>query len=193
MNRWRLALVRLLETFWLGSAIFLMAFAAPAAFKAAGGPSAAANVVGAMLDRWHYISLVVPVLLLLLNLRAGRSSIVAFLTVATFIAASQGMIDLKVRALSAASLVPISSLASNDPVRKAFNSLHGMSMMLLLFQVLLGILVVTVGALTSWREQLGVAVVNVPEPAVATEAVDEKGLPDEGEVVPSAGSEDLFH
>jgi len=191
MNRWRLALVRLLESFWLGSAIFLMAFAAPAAFKAAGGPSAAASVVGAMLDRWHYISLVVPVLLLLLNLRAGRSAIIALLTVTTFVAASQGMIDLKVRALAAASIVPISSLASNDPVRKAFMSLHGMSMMLLLFQIILGILIVTVGALTSWREQLGVAVIEVPEPA--SEAVAGNVTPDEVATPPSDGSEDLFH
>lgn len=192
MNRWRLALVRLLESFWLGSAIFLMAFAAPAAFRAAGGPSAAASVVVAMLDRWHYISLVVPVLLLLLNLRAGRSSIIALLTVTTFVAASQGMIDLKVRALAAASLVPISSLASNDPVRKAFMSLHGMSMMFLLFQIILGILIVTLGALTSWREQMAISVkpeVPAPEPGVEAERAPEADV----ETTPSAGSDDLFH
>ncbi len=185
MNRWRLALVRLLESFWLGSAIFLMAFAAPAAFRAAGGPSAAASVVVAMLDRWHYISLVVPVLLLLLNLRAGRSSIIALLTVTTFVAASQGMIDLKVRALAAASLVPISSLASNDPVRKAFMSLHGMSMMFLLFQIILGILIVTLGALTSWREQMAISVkpeVPATEPGVEAERAPEADV----ETTPSA-------
>jgi uncharacterized membrane protein len=167
MNRWRLALIRLLEAFWLGSAIFLMAVAAPAAFRAAGGPSSAADVVGAMLNRWHYIALAVPVVLLLLNLRAGRGSIVALLTIATFAAASQGMIDLKAQMIRAASVVPISSLAANDPTRRSFMMLHGLSMGVLLLQVILAILIVTLGALTSWREQLGLpAAPVVPMPRV---------------------------
>ena len=141
-----------------------------------------------MLDRWHYLGLLLPVLLLVLNLRAGRSSIIALLTVATFVAASQGMIDLKVRALRAASIVPISSLDATDPVRKAFMSLHGTSMLMLLLQVFLAVLVVTVGALTSWREQLGVAVVEVPEPAPVDENVTNVDVSR-----PSDGSADLFH
>ena len=119
---------------------------------------------------------------------------VTLLTVTTFVAASQGMIDLKVRALAAASLVPISSLAATDPVRKAFMSLHGMSMMFLLFQIILGILIVTVGALTSWREQLGVATVTpVPDGSANTPAVETDAPDPVVETSPSAGSDDLFH
>jgi len=42
----------------------LLAIAAPAAFRAAGSPTTAANVVGAMLDGWHYIAIALPVILL---------------------------------------------------------------------------------------------------------------------------------
>jgi hypothetical protein len=150
----RLALVRLLETMWLGGAIFLVTVAAPAAFKAAGGPSAAADVVGVMLNRWHYIALVIPVLLLLLNLRAGRPLVVALLTVVIFFAALQGMVDLRARSIRLSSAVPVSSLEPDHPVRRQFGRLHGMSMMLLAAQILGGIGIVAAGAYTSWREQM---------------------------------------
>ena len=166
MSSGRLALVRLLETFWLGSAIFLVAVAAPAAFRAAGGPSAAADVVGAMLNRWHYIALVVPVLLLVLNLRAGRPIVVALLTVTIFLASLQGMVDLRARSLRLASAVPISSLEPTHPLRRQFGRLHGLSMMLLAAQILGGIAIVGAGAFTSWREQMREAGVSPSTPAV---------------------------
>lgn len=166
MSAGRLALVRLLEAFWLGSAIFLVTVAAPAAFRGAGGPSAAADVVGLMLTRWHYIALVVPVILLLLNLRRGRSLVVALLTLVIFFAAMQGMVDLRARALRVSSVVPISSLEPAHPVRRQFGRLHGFSMMLLAAQIVGGMAIVAAGAFTSWREQMGevVPVATIPAP-----------------------------
>jgi hypothetical protein len=118
--------------------------AASAAFRAAPNPTAAADVVGAMLARWHYIALAAPLALFALGLRHARRFVLVMLFVALLFAAAQVFVDLRIRAMRASSPVPISSLDRNDPVRRRFGALHGVSMVLLLLQTASAALVVAV-------------------------------------------------
>lgn len=120
---------------WLGSAFFLM-LAASAAFRASPNATAAADVVGAMLARWHYIALAAPLALFALTLRHSRRFTLIVLFVALLLAAGQVFVDLRIRAIRMSSPVSISSLERNDPVRKRFGALHGVSMLLLLLQAI---------------------------------------------------------
>ena len=126
-------LTRLLAALWLGSAFFLM-LAASAAFRAVPNPTAAADVVGAMLSRWHYIALAAPLLLFGLELRHPRRLVLIVLFAAIVLAAAQVFVDLRIRSIRGSSVVPVSELAKEDPVRRRFGALHGASMMLLLLQ-----------------------------------------------------------
>ncbi len=110
--------------------------AASAAFRAAPDATTAADVVGAMLTRWHYIALAAPLLLFALELRKSRRFVLIMLFVALLIAAAQVVIDLRIRTIRMMSPVPISSLDRNHPVRKRFGALHGASMLLLLAQTI---------------------------------------------------------
>ncbi|HEX6973797.1 MAG TPA: hypothetical protein VF147_05310 [Vicinamibacterales bacterium] len=129
------ALRRLVAALWLGSAVFLM-LAASAAFRAAPNPTAAADVVGAMLARWHYIALAAPLILFALELRNGRKLVLSLLFVGLLFAAGQAFVDLRIRGIRASSPIAISSLDRNDPVRRRFGALHGVSMALLLLQAI---------------------------------------------------------
>lgn len=124
---------RLIAALWFGSGCFLM-LAASAAFRAAGDPAVAANVVGSMLNRWHYIALLAPLILFVLELRRVRRLTLVVLFVAIVLAATQAFVDLRIRAIRAASPVAISSLERSDPVRRQFGMLHGLSSFLLLLQ-----------------------------------------------------------
>ncbi|HEX7192708.1 MAG TPA: DUF4149 domain-containing protein [Thermoanaerobaculia bacterium] len=121
---------------WLGSGAFLLAVAAPAAFRAAGNPTIAANVVGAMLGAWHYISIALPVILLALEWRRARAVMVVILFAGVVFGATQIAVDLRIRALRESSIIPISSLPHTDPIRRRFGALHGISSILLLAQVI---------------------------------------------------------
>lgn len=136
---------RLIAALWLGSAFFLM-LSAQAAFRAAGNTSIAADVVGAMLTRWHYIALAAPLALFALELRRARPLILVVLFVAIVLAATQSFVDLRIRSIRASSPVPISSLDRTDPVRRRFGALHGMSMALLLAQTIVAAGVVLAGS-----------------------------------------------
>jgi hypothetical protein len=129
-------ITRLIHAFWLGSGAFLIAVAAPAAFRAAGNPTAAANVVGAMLNRWHYIALFAPLLLLALEWRRARVIVLSIIFLAVVLAAAQAMVDLRIRNIREKTPIPISQLSRHDPLRKQFGMLHGISSLLLLGQVL---------------------------------------------------------
>ena len=121
---------------WFGGGAFLLVAAAPAAFSAA--PSAmAADVVGAMLTRWHYLALIAPLILLGLQWRQPRVWMFAVLFAALLLAAGEATIDVRIRAMRVASPVPISSLPRQHPLRHRFGLLHGVSSILLLGQVLL--------------------------------------------------------
>lgn len=126
---------------WLGSAVFLM-LAASAAFRAAPNATAAADVVGAMLARWHYIALGAPLILFALELRRAHRLMLIVLFIAIVLAALQVFADLRIRSIRMTSSVPISELDRGDPVRRRFGMLHGVSMMLLVLQTAAAVTVV---------------------------------------------------
>ncbi len=129
-------IARFVHAIWLGSGLFLIAVAAPAAFRAAPNSTVAADLVGAMLMRWHYIALGAPLLLLFLDWRRGRIYVLAIVFVAILLAAAQAAADLRIRAIRAKSPVPITELSREDPLRRQFGRLHGISTLLLLMQVI---------------------------------------------------------
>jgi len=110
--------------------------AASAAFRAAGNPTIAADVVGSMLTRWHYIALAAPLALFALELRRVRRMVLLVLFACVMLAAAQSFVDLRIRAIRASSPVSISELRREDPVRRRFGMLHGVSMMLLALQAI---------------------------------------------------------
>ena len=134
-RRSSLAITRLIQALWLGSGVFLL-LTASAAFNAASNTTDAANVVGAVLVRWHYIALLAPLLLMFLEWRRSRPVMLVILFVAVLFASFQALLDTRIRMIRDSSLVPISSLSSADPVRRQFGMLHGMSSMLLIGQVI---------------------------------------------------------
>jgi hypothetical protein len=134
-NPFSLAFARLVRALWLGSGAFLMLTAA-AAFGAASNATDAANVVGAVLTRWHYIALFAPLLLLLLEWRRSRPVMLILLFIAILLASSQALLDTRIRMMRLDSLVPISSLSPDDPLRRHFGFLHGMSSLFLIGQVI---------------------------------------------------------
>lgn len=126
---------RLVGALWLGAGAFIL-LVAPAVFQAAGTPTNAANVVGAILSRWHYLALAAPAVLLLLEWRSARSRIVAALFAGVLLAATQVVVDMRIRQIRIDSPVPISSLSRTDPLRRRFGLLHGVSSLLLIAEVL---------------------------------------------------------
>ncbi|HYO75248.1 MAG TPA: hypothetical protein VE010_02195 [Thermoanaerobaculia bacterium] len=134
-------LQRLIAALWFGGAAFLM-LAASAAFRAAGSPTVAADVVGSMLTRWHYIALAAPLALFALELKRVRRVVLLVLFASVLLAATQAFVDLRIRAIRNASFVPMSELSPDDPVRRRFGALHGASMMLLALQALAAAFVV---------------------------------------------------
>jgi hypothetical protein len=139
------ALQRLIAALWLGSAFFLM-LSASAAFRAAGNTTMAADVVGAILTRWHYIALAAPLALFALELRRSRPLILLVLFVAILLAAGQALVDLRIRAIRQSTATAISALDPTDPLRRRFGALHGLSMVLLLTQTILAAGVVVAGS-----------------------------------------------
>jgi hypothetical protein len=110
--------------------------AASAAFRVAPNATVAADVVGALLARWHYIALLAPLMLFALELRRVRRLVMILIVAGLVLAAAQAVVDLRIRAMRTTSSVPISSLDRDDPVRKRFGALHGASMLLLVLQAL---------------------------------------------------------
>jgi MbtH protein len=108
--------------------------AASAAFRAAGSPTIAADVVGSMLTRWHYIALAAPLALFAIELRKVRRAILIVAFTSLILGALQSFVDLRIRAIRNSSVVPVSELDRTDPVRRHFGMLHGVSMMLLALQ-----------------------------------------------------------
>jgi hypothetical protein len=139
------AIARLIQALWLGSGIFLL-LTASAAFNAASNTTDAANVVGAVLARWHYIALLAPLLLMFLEWRRSRPAMLVILFVAILMASFQALTDTRIRVIGGNSFVPISSLPHDDPVRQRFGMLHGLSSLLLIGQV------IAAGAAVATRE-----------------------------------------
>jgi hypothetical protein len=164
---------RLTAALWFGSAVFLM-LSASAAFRAAGNTSVAADVVGALLTRWHYIALAAPLVLFAFELRSARPMIVIVLFVAIVLAATQSFVDLRIRSIRQSSPVAISSLEPTDPLRRRFGALHGVSMMLLVAQTIIaGTMVLAVRQKAPKTEPaIAAAPPAPPEPEPAAEPVE---------------------
>src|SRR5581483_3045659 len=113
---------RLIAAFWFGAGAFLI-IAAGAAFKAA-SPMYAANVVGSMLTRWHYIALGAPLLLVAIEWRRLRTPVIAVVFVAIILATFEALIDIRLHQMRTAMNM------------RHFGMLHGISSMLLLLQVI---------------------------------------------------------
>ena len=110
--------------------------AASAAFRVAPNATVAADVVGALLARWHYIAILAPLALFALELRRVRRLVLILIFAGLVLAAAQALVDLRIRAMRTTAPVPISSLDRDHPVRKRFGALHGASMLLLVLQAL---------------------------------------------------------
>jgi hypothetical protein len=139
-----LFIARCLQALWLGSGAFLMFLGAPAAFRSAGSSTDAANVVGAMLTRWHYMALLIPALLMMIEWHRMRPRVVTLLFVAVLAAALQAGADIRIRALRQQSIAAISSLSPEDPVRRQFGLLHGISSLLMLVEVICAVATIAV-------------------------------------------------
>lgn len=126
---------RLIAALWLGAGVFLAAFGAPAAFSAASNTTEAANVVGAMLTRWHYLALLAPLILLVTQWSRPRAWAVVVLFLAIMFASMQALVDVRIRNIRMQTAVPISSLSRVSPLRRRFDLLHGVSSLLLLGQI----------------------------------------------------------
>ncbi len=135
VHRSSLIVYRLIAALWFGAAVFLAAFAAPAAFSAASNSTEAANVVGAMLTRWHYLALLAPLVLLAFQWRRPHGWAVVVLFLAIVFASAQALVDTRIRGMRMHSVVPISSLSRENPLRRRFGVLHGASSLLLLTQI----------------------------------------------------------
>ncbi len=134
-RRFSVIVYRLISSLWLGGAVFLAAIAAPAAFSAASNTTEAANFVGAMLTRWHYLALLAPLILLIMQWSRPRAWAVLVLFLAIVFASGEAMIDLRIRNMRLHMAVPISSLPPDSAVRRHFGALHGTSVLLLLGQI----------------------------------------------------------
>jgi hypothetical protein len=110
--------------------------AALAAFRTLSTPTDAANVVGAVLMRWHYIALIAPLALIALEWRRSRAFILALLFFAVLLASAQALVDTRVRAMRMESPIAISALPRDNPVRRRFGIMHGFSSLLLVAQVI---------------------------------------------------------
>ena len=113
-----------------------MILAALAAFRTLTTPTDAANVVGAVLTRWHYIALLAPLALLALEWRRSRALVLGLLLLAIVLASAQALIDTRIRAIRLESPVAISALPRESAVRRHFGTLHGFSSLLLVAQVI---------------------------------------------------------
>lgn len=137
--------------------------AASAVFRAAPTPSVAADVVGALLARWHYIALAAPSILFTLETARARRTVIIVIFAGLLLAAAQTVVDLRIRQIRFNSVVPVSSLDPDDPVRRRFGALHGLSMMLLLAEAIAAAIVVAAKEKTMSDEQQDTTIYKVVE------------------------------
>ena len=94
-------------------------------------------MVGAMLVRWHYLALLAPLALIILEWKRAKARMQLVLFAAIVLASAQALLDMRIRIIRLQSIVPISSLSPADPVRRHFGMLHGVSSLLLVSQLVL--------------------------------------------------------
>jgi hypothetical protein len=112
-----------------------VAVAATTAFRAASNPAEGANVVGAILTRWHYLAVLAPLALMVLEWRRARRRVLILLFAAIVLASLEALADVRIRAMRFVSPAPISSLPRDHPFRRRFGMLHGASTLLLVGQI----------------------------------------------------------
>ena len=88
-----------------------------------------------MLVRWHYLALLAPLALMILEWKRAKARMQLVLFAAIVLASAQALADTRIRSIRQQSIVPISSLSPADPVRRRFGMLHGISSLLLVAQV----------------------------------------------------------
>jgi len=144
----------LLLASWLGAAIFFSATVAPSAFhvsRAFNLPNAG-EVAGAMVNRTlgviNISGFVVSVLLLGLALVLKNNfrkptfvlQLVLLLVVSVATAVGEWVIAAKMRALRTAMAIPIEQVSAGDPLRVAFQALHGYSVAALSVAIIAGLI-----------------------------------------------------
>lgn len=134
---------------WLGAAIFFSAAVAQSAFGVLPSRELAGAVVNRTLMILNYSGLVVGLILLASSYLAKdkinrlrlwiEQGLLLFLTAAC--AFGQFIIAARLRDLRAQIGRPIDEAAADDPLRVAFNDLHGYSVMMLAFAMIAGLIV----------------------------------------------------
>jgi hypothetical protein len=129
----------LLLGLWLGAALFFSFALAPSVFAVLPTRELAGTVVNRTLAIINYSGLVIG-LILLLSSFVSRQTVdktrlwieqVLLLTLAIACAVGQFIIGARLRDLRAQIGRPIDEIAVNDPLRVAFNDLHGYSVIIL--------------------------------------------------------------
>lgn len=135
----------LLIALWLGAAVFFSAVVAPSAFAAlrAASASQANHLAGSIVTRTlavvnvsgFIISLILVATAFLFREYVGRRAFVtellSLVVVAVTTAVGQWLIAARMLALRVSMGRPIDEVPAGDPLRQAFNSLHGLSVMAL--------------------------------------------------------------
>lgn len=133
---------------WLGAAVFFSFAVAPSAFAVLGSRELAGAMVGRTLSIVNTGGFIISLLLLasvMLGKRAvsGRrrlvAEVVSLASIALATGAGQWIIAARLQALRAQMPRPIDELAQNDPLRVAFGSLHGYSVLALSIAMLAAI------------------------------------------------------
>ena len=131
----------LLVALWLGAAVFFGAVVAPSAFIVLrkGGVPHANELAGSIVTRTLAVvntgGFIISLILLasaflfsrVVSRRAFYAEIISLMLLLIMTGAGQWIIAAKMLALRAAFARPIDDVAQNDPLRVAFNSLHGYS------------------------------------------------------------------
>ncbi len=144
----------LLLASWLGAAIFFSATVAPSAFQVSRGfnlPNAG-EVAGAMVNRTlgvinvsgFVFSVLLLVVALVLKNNYRKSTfvlqLVLLLVVAVSTAVGEWVIAARMRALRTAMAIPIEQVSAGDPLRVAFQALHGYSVAALSVAIIAGLI-----------------------------------------------------
>ena len=150
LNNLRLFLIAV----WLGAAIFFSAAVAPAAFQVARGfnlPNAG-EVAGAIVSRTLAVinisGFVISFLLIVLSLLLRKhyktpkfvAQVVLLLVVLVSTAVGEWIIAARMRDLRTAMMIPIEQVATSDPMRVAFQALHGYSVAALSIAIIAAII-----------------------------------------------------
>lgn len=123
-----------LSAIWGGAALIVVAAVAPAAFKVLPTRSLAGALVGEVLPVLFFSGIAVGVIVFALTTRGAPGSIVRRVGAAGMIAGcaiAQLVIGPKIHALRERIGPSVEALAATDPLRVAFGTLHGLSVLAL--------------------------------------------------------------